>query len=76
MSLVVGEIHDGRISFVADTKVTYAGDDRSTRRVFENAFPKVLILRDDLCVGLAGNDPEGVPNHFARSAANLWSRCW
>lgn len=60
MSLVVGEIHDGRISLVADTKVTYAGDDRSTRHVFENAFPKLLILRDDLCVGLAGNDPEGV----------------
>ena len=60
MSLVVGEIHDGRISLVADTKVTYASDDRSTRHVFENAFPKVLILRNDLCVGLAGNDPEGV----------------
>lgn len=60
MSLVVGEIHDGRISLVADTKVTHAGDDRSTRHVFENAFPKLLILRDDLCVGLAGNDPEGV----------------
>lgn len=49
-----------QISLVADTKVTVAHDDGVTRHVFENAFPKILLLRDDLCVGLAGNDPEGV----------------
>lgn len=60
VSLVVAEAHDDRISLVADTKVTVSHDDDVTRHVFENAFPKLLLLRDDLCVGLAGNDPEGV----------------
>jgi hypothetical protein len=60
MSLVVAQVHEGLISLVSDTKVTRVGHDGFTRHVFENAFPKLLILRDNLCVGLAGNDPENV----------------
>lgn len=58
MSLVVAEIHGDAISLVGDTKVTRPMDEHRTRHVFENVFPKVLLLRPELCVGLAGNDPE------------------
>ncbi len=60
VSLVVGKIHDGGVSLVADTKITYRIDDTRTCQVYENALPKLVVLRDDLCAGFAGNDPHGV----------------
>ncbi len=74
MSLVVGEIHDGRISLVGDTKVTFAGDDRSTRHVFENAFPKVLILRDACASGSPGTTQRAWRSRFSQSAKARWTR--
>lgn len=62
MSLVVGEIHDGGVTLVADTKITWEDTNYPSalrdRHVFEagNALPKLVILRDDLCVGVAGQD--------------------
>ncbi len=55
VTLVVAQKHDGGISLVADTKITYKFDDESrTRKVFEEALPKLMILRDDLVVGITG----------------------
>lgn len=45
---------------VGDTKITRGGDEAWTRKVFRNALPKTVILRDDLAVGLAGEDPAGM----------------
>ena len=75
MSLVVGEVHDGGVSLVADTKVTHRHEDSRTRQVFENALPKLVLLREDLCVGIAGNDPVGtlttLVDNRARSLQDL-----
>ena len=59
MSLVVAQIHDGRITLVADTKVTYMHDATRSLRVFQTGEPKLSILRPDLCVGHAGNYGSG-----------------
>ncbi|MCP2264631.1 hypothetical protein ACFQHV_15775 [Promicromonospora thailandica] len=60
MTLVVADIHDGdRITMVSDTKITWAGDVTKTRHTYENALAKIVILRADLAVGVAGNDPHG-----------------
>ncbi|MGH3885689.1 MAG: hypothetical protein ACRDSZ_03810 [Pseudonocardiaceae bacterium] len=68
MSLVVAQIHDGGISLVADTKITYGlteidnrFDESRTRRVFRNALPKLTILRDDLVVGVVDEVKKAQP---------------
>lgn len=59
MSLVVAGISPmGRVVAVADTKITWE-DDARTRRVWEEARPKLLVLRPDLLVGVTGSDYEG-----------------
>jgi hypothetical protein len=58
VSLVVGQIHDGGISLVADTKITHKFDDTWTRQVFKNALPKLMILRDNFAVGITGDNPD------------------
>lgn len=60
MTLVVAQVLDGRITVVADTKITFTHDVTRTRQVYVNALPKIVIVRRDLCVAYAGNDPEGV----------------
>jgi hypothetical protein len=60
VSLVVAQIHDGGISLVADTKITHTLDETWTRQVFKNALPKLVILRDDVAVGITGDNPENV----------------
>lgn len=60
MTLVVAAIHDGVVTLVADTKLTYEQDAARTRHVFAEALPKLVILRSDLVVGVAGEDPHGV----------------
>lgn len=59
MTLVVAEIHDDGVSFVADTKITWTGEDRRNIRLYEAAQAKLIILRADLCVGVSGHDPHG-----------------
>lgn len=54
----MAQIHGTRISAVADTKITFYGDDTRTRQVFQNASPKLVILRDDVLVGVAGDNPD------------------
>lgn len=59
MSLVVAAIHDGEsVTFVGDTKITWDGDPTETLRTYRNALAKIVLLRDDLAVGVAGAGPE------------------
>jgi len=58
VSLVVAQIHGEGISLVADTKITFYNDDTKTRQVFGNASPKLAILRDDVVIGVAGDNPD------------------
>jgi hypothetical protein len=61
MTLVVGRVHGGEVSLVADTKITdEIGDESWNRQVYRNACPKIRILRDDLAVGVAGRNPHQV----------------
>jgi hypothetical protein len=60
MTLVVAGIHDeDRISIASDTKLTWDYDAARTSRTYENALAKVVILREDVAVGVAGYDPHG-----------------
>jgi hypothetical protein len=59
MSLVVAEIADGKVHMVADTKITLTnGDEQWMRHVFKNAMPKIVPVRGDLAVGVAGWGPD------------------
>ena len=55
MTLVVAQIDGNSIAIVSDTKVTYRDDATRTRRTFENALPKIVLLNPMLAVALAGN---------------------
>lgn len=56
MTLVVAEVEGGRITAVCDSLSYYENDPATTRQAYSNARPKLLILRDDLLVGVAGDD--------------------
>lgn len=65
MTLIVAGIHDDHIAMVADTKITFPDrvkgvDEQRTRRVFDEPLAKIVIVRDDLAVGVAGEDPHRV----------------
>lgn len=66
MTLIVAAIHDGdQVTMASDTKISFydrAGlaDERRTRDTYFNAFPKIVLLRSDLIVGVAGDDPNVV----------------
>jgi hypothetical protein len=61
VTLVAATIHDGHITMVADTKVTFT-DYRGhpleawNRDTYFRALPKIVLLRGDLMVGVAGED--------------------
>lgn len=56
MTLVVADIKNGRISAASDSLSYRPGDPSFNRQVYSNARPKLLILRADLMVGVAGDD--------------------
>lgn len=58
VSLVVAQMHDDGISLVGDTKITKKFDETWTRQVLRNACPKLVILRDDVAVGITGDNPD------------------
>lgn len=60
MTLVVAGAEDGTITLVADTKITWEDDAIKTASIFEEALTKIVLLRDDLAVGLAGEFPDRV----------------
>jgi hypothetical protein len=67
MTLIVARItdsRDGRISLLADTKITYSnGDETANRQVLGRPGQKVVILNDDVAVGFAGDNPDTALRH-------------
>lgn len=57
MTLIVGAVDGETVTITGDSKVTYDDDPIRTARLFDEALPKVLILRDRLAVGIAGPGP-------------------
>lgn len=49
---------DGRITMLADTKLTHYRDDALTRRIYDHPCLKIVIIDDDIAVAVAGDDPE------------------
>lgn len=49
---------DGRITILADTKLTDDSDDAANRRVYTSPMLKIVIVDDDVAVAVAGNWPE------------------
>jgi len=69
MTLIVATIHDDHITMVSDSKVTFS--DREGRPIeawnrdtYFRALPKIVRLRADLIVGVAGDDPHDVIERF------------
>jgi hypothetical protein len=56
----------GRITIVADTKVTSSHDVTQTRHVYTNPCLKIVIVDDDVAVAFAGDNPESALRHVAR----------
>lgn len=58
MTLVAAILHEGVISFVGDTKVTWDHDALRTADLYTEARIKIVLLRDDLAVALSGDAPQ------------------
>ena len=67
MTLAVAQVDGDSIAIVSDTKVTYRDDATRTRRTFENAMPKIVLLNPMLAVALAGN----VDDRMLRTVVSL-----
>ncbi|UUE28490.1 hypothetical protein LRQ08_31640 (plasmid) [Rhodococcus qingshengii] len=61
MTLIVARIHEDKITAVSDTKITIApyneGEARRTTRVYDAPVLKLAIVRPDLAIGVAGDNP-------------------
>jgi hypothetical protein len=57
MTLIVGAIDGESVTMTGDTKVTFDEDAIKSARLFEEALPKIVLLRDNLAVGVAGAGP-------------------
>ncbi|MFF0501347.1 hypothetical protein ACFYU5_33470 [Nocardia aobensis] len=73
MTLIVARIHGDEITAVSDTKITFTAShwenpECKTRRVYEEPVLKLAIVRPDLAIGVAGDDPAG--------ALEKASQCW
>ncbi|WP_131813636.1 hypothetical protein [Mycolicibacterium fortuitum] len=61
MTFVIAKIIDreaGKITLLADTKLTDRNDDTHNRRTLANPGQKVVIVDDDVVVGFAGDTPK------------------
>lgn len=60
VSLVVAQMHESGLTLIGDTKISdlRPGSETENRQVFRHAHPKIVVLRDDLAVGVAGDDPQ------------------
>jgi hypothetical protein len=54
----VTDLINGKVSLLADTKLTDRHDDALTRRTLSNPCQKVVIVNNDVVVGFAGDTPE------------------
>lgn len=58
MTLVAAILHEGVFSFVGDTKVTWNHDALRTADLYTEARVKIVLLREDLAVAVAGDAPQ------------------
>lgn len=73
MTLIIGSIHDGELTLVADTKVTYdaAADETRTRReLLLRPTLKLMIVSPVLAVGFAGDLPADLTGLYRAVYAN------
>jgi hypothetical protein len=49
---------DGRITMVADTKLTHYRNETLTRRIYDHPCLKIVIIDDDISVAVAGDNPD------------------
>jgi hypothetical protein len=64
VTLIRAVVSDSGFSIVGDTKLTFnipflataVVDEAKTRQVYLHCQPKIAILREDLCVGVSGDD--------------------
>lgn len=57
MTLIVGAVEDTSVTITGDTKITFDEDAIKSARLFDEALPKIVLLRDELAVGVAGEGP-------------------
>lgn len=57
MTLVAGCRFASGILLVGDTKITHSSERTTAESVVEAPFPKVVLLSEDIAVGVAGLDP-------------------
>lgn len=57
MTLIAAAIDGTSVAIVGDTKITFDDDAIRSARLFEEALPKLVLLRDELIVGIAGAGP-------------------
>ncbi|MFN6552270.1 hypothetical protein ACP6C7_09805 [Mycolicibacterium septicum] len=68
MTFVIAKITDansGAVTLLSDTKVTDRIDDTASRRTLSNPGQKVVIVDDDIVVGVAGDTPASAVNRVA-----------
>jgi hypothetical protein len=61
MTFVIAEILSdaaGRLTMLADTKLTNEVDEVATRHIYTQPCLKIVIIDDDITVAVAGNNPE------------------
>jgi hypothetical protein len=58
MTLIVGALDGTSVTITGDTKITYDEDAIKSARLFDEALPKIVLLRDNLAVGVAGAGPQ------------------
>lgn len=57
---------DGRITMLADTKVTVTGNTTLTRHVYTEPCLKIVIVDRDIAVAVAGDNPDTAIRHVIR----------
>ncbi|MGW0039465.1 hypothetical protein [Gordonia sp. NPDC003376] len=61
MTFAIAEIladTDGRVTMLADTKVTHETDEAWNRQVYTRPMLKIVVVDDDVAVAVAGNWPQ------------------
>lgn len=69
MTFVIAKVTDpdtGKVTLLADTKITDQNDDTSNRQTLSNPGQKVVIVDDDVVVGFAGDTPASAVNRVAQ----------
>lgn len=57
MTLIAAAIEGNSVAVVGDTKISFDDDAIRSARLFQEALPKLVLLREELIVGVAGPGP-------------------